>query len=84
MSTTISRRFAGVVGTDHQPAVGLIPKVVNDHGVFDGVRDVAVGDAAAAGGRRISTRQYCGTKVAGWFVSAARPGSTRTVRWTAD
>ena len=44
-------KVAGMIGTDDQPSVGFLADVVNDESVFDGVEDVAVCDAVAAGGR---------------------------------
>lgn len=41
----------GAVRTDDQPTVRVLTEVVDDHGVFDGVDDVVVGDAMAASGR---------------------------------
>ena len=45
------KEVRGVVGADDQPSVRVLAQVVDDHGVFDGVEDVVVSDAVAAGGR---------------------------------
>lgn len=39
------------VWTDDQPSVGVLAEVVDDHGVFDGVKDVVVSDPVATGRR---------------------------------
>ncbi len=39
------------VGADNQPSVRVLAKVINDHRVLDGVKDVVVRDAVAASGR---------------------------------
>lgn len=49
--STMTSRVHRTVGTDDQPAVGILAQIVDEHRVFDGVEDVVVRDAVAARGR---------------------------------
>ena len=40
----------GAVGPDEEPAVGVFANGVDDHGVFDSMEHVVVGNAVTAGG----------------------------------
>ena len=42
-------QVAGAVGTEHEPAVGVLAGIFDDEGVVEGVEDVVVVDAVAAG-----------------------------------
>ena len=44
-------KVAGTVGTDDQPPVGILAKVVDDRRMLDGVKEVVICDSMSACGR---------------------------------
>ena len=44
-------KVACPVGSDHEPTIGIVPSILDDHRVVDGMYDIVVGYAMAASGR---------------------------------